>query len=345
MKKLKYLLLIIPILILASCNKTSVVNVSSNRSISYDSYSISETNRDNALKSCISLYDKSSNYFFSGVITYEDRNYYYASTYGKQLTSGYIKFSTATLYNGESTNVTYIGTDSKNNIAVYKFKKSEELYVAKGSTKELIKGENVMSISTPTISDSSTVNTIKTGIISNISKGCFGTSIELSVSELGASIFDTDGNLLGMSTGVVSTSQDIAYEDELAYYHVIGLNQATTYELVYNVSMDIIKANSDITRGLMGITVTNYENAVLAYSSIINESDTPYVTIVSVSENSAASAHNIQAGFYVTKIDGNTVSRLTDLNYYMARKNKGDTVKLTCLNLSFMEIEYTLTLR
>lgn len=344
MKKIKYLLFCVPLFILSSCGNT-IISVDSIRNISYDSFSISEENRDNALKSCVSLSDGKSNYCFSGVVINENLLYYYIATYGAELTSGYIKLSKATLYDGTSVNATYVGTDSKNNIAVYKILKTKELSVAKGNTDELVKGSNVMSISTPLSSDDTTVNTIKTGIVSNISLGAFGTSCELSYAELGSAIFNSDGKLLGITTSVVSTSKTSESFDDLLYYHVTGLNQSTTYELLYNISNDIIDENSDIKRGLMGVTVTNYETASVAYSDIINESDIPYVTIIAVSENSSAALANIKAGYYITKIDGYTVSRLTDLNYYMARKNKGDIVKLTCLNELFQEIEYRLILK
>lgn len=344
MKKIKYLLFCIPIFVLSSCNN-KIVKVDSIRNVSYDSFTISNENRDNALKSCVSLSDNKSSYYFSGVVIDESLLYYYIATYGAELTSGYIKLSKATLYDYTTVNATYVGTDSKNNIAVYKILKTKELSVAEGYTEELVKGTNVMSVSTPLSSDDNTVNTIKTGVLSNTSLGIFGTSCELTYAELGSAIFNTDGKLLGITTSVVSTSQTAQSLDELIYYHVTGLNQSTTYSLLYDISKDIIDADSDIKRGLMGVTVTNYEIASISYSDIINESDVPYVTIIAVSENSSAALANIKAGYYITKIDGNSVSRLTDLNYYMARKNKGDIVKLSCLNELSQEIEYRLILK
>ncbi len=344
MKKIKYLLLGLPIFMLCSCND-KVVKVDTIREISYDTFTISKDDRDNALKSCVSLYDTNSNYHFSGVVINQSLLYYYIATYGVKLESGYIQLSKATLYDGTEVNATYVGTDSKNNIAVYKILKTKELSVAEGYTDELVKGSNVMSVSTPTISDDSTVNTIKTGVISNENLGVFGTNCELFYAELGSAIFNTDGKLLGMTTSIVSTSQTAQSLDDLIYYHVTGINQSTTYSLLNDIANDIIEEDGNVERGLMGITVTNYEIASIAYSDIIKESDTPYVTIVAVSENSSAYQANIKAGYYITKIDGNTVSRLTDLNYYMARKNKGDIVKLTCINDLSQEIEYRLRLK
>ncbi len=345
MKKIKYILFIIPLLILTSCSN-KVIKVSTIRNVSYDTFSISETNMNKALKSTVSLSDSNATYFFSGVVIKENVFSYYIATYGVQANSSNIKLTKATIYDGSTVNVSYVGTDIKNNIAVYEvLKLSADLEVAKGYTEALEKGMNIMSVSTPLISDTDTLNTVKTGIISNTALGIFGTSVELCFSEIGAPIYNTDGKLLGITTSIISTSQTASSLDELIKNHVTGLNQATTYELLNGIANDIISANSDVSRGMMGVTVTNYENAEVAYSHIINPSDTPYVTIIAVSEGSAADKANIRAGYYITKIDGHSISRLSDLNYYMARKNKGDQVKLTCLNEVNTEIEYRLVLK
>ena len=345
MKKLEKLFLLSPFL-LTSCMNTSV-KVSEIREISLDEFNIEETKLNNAKKSMVYLEENKINgLHYCGVTISEDPFCYYIASYGSYKSDDTILKMTKGYDNdGNSFNVSYIGTDFKNNIAVYKaLKLGVELTVATGSS-DYSQTMDVMSISTPFVETytnvENSINIVRNGIISTARTGYFSTTMALASVERGAGVFDTNGALIGMIDSVINN--DGGNGDEIDNY-VVSLNRALKYDLLKDITKDIIDNNGDITRGLMGVTVTNYEIAQASSIGLPDE-ETICVAVSNVSTGSPAQKAGIEIGYLIYKIDGNVLNRIEDLSYYLARKNKGDSVTCEFIDFNSKHHTKTITLR
>jgi len=340
----KRVLFFIPLLglLLTGCSRT--IKVDKIRNVSYDNFSITQENQTKALKSSMYLYQSNSTYHFSGEIIAQSGLYNYVVTYGNKASEySYIKMNKGVLYDNTVVDLTYVGTDSKNKIAVYKFlKKNYDVVPATKSSSSCVKTDRIMTISTTSVDDSfNNLNTMRVGVISNASMGCFNTSCDLSIADLGAGVFDESGNLVGIIDSVVSSSGE---SNDLTQSHVIAINQGMNYDLVYSIYQDIVNSG-DVTRGLLGVTVTNYEIASIRNDIVLPENAEPMVAIVSVSPGSPAYYKGLKTGYLIRKVDDIDINRLSDMNYMMALKNPGDSVKLGYYNTDYEYNEITIIVK
>jgi len=344
MKKYK-LLYILPIFFLASCG-SKTIKVDTVYSADYDSFKISDVNLNSAKKSVIYLAeDKISpiHYHYNGVCVKEDLLYYYFATVGRKTSNQTLKLTTGIDNNGNRFDLSYVGTDSKNEIAVYKTLKINKDFVVASQETEYAKCDNIMSISTPYASNSDlgTLNMLRTGLISNVYNGYFSTTLNLSITELGAPIFNEEGKMLGITHQVIS--DDGAKSGDVIDNHVVSLNMVMNYSMLNGITSDIIDSGKDVERGLLGVTVTNYELIEGSKLAVV-ELDVPHVAVTNVGTGSPAQRAGIEPGFVLVSIDNNILNRMSDLSYYLSRKNKGDKVVIEFIDFDKKSHKATVTL-
>ncbi|MCR5786354.1 MAG: S1C family serine protease [Acholeplasmatales bacterium] len=329
MKKRYLLIFLLPLLFLTGCKKTLIVSVDDRTKIKYDDSLNTSVVRNNESSNLLIAND---NYHYNGVIIDKKEN---VSLISKKYTYYCIAPGLLNSKNNpielnvvktidETYGAKYIGTDKKNYIALYSFESDNEYSVVEKSESEEVRGEAVYSLSCPTVdSKTSTFLTLKEGILSNINLGYLSISIALNSNELGCAIYKKDGSFLGVSYSITDSSDKDIITD-----HVIANNRVIRYDYIYKEYLDLYEKNGDISRGLMGITVTNYENQ-FTYES---PDGIPYVTITKVTKLSPASNKGIRAGEFIKKIDGVEIKRMSDLTYLMSFKNAGDKVVLEMYN-------------
>lgn len=335
-KKYLFLLPIILLFTLTSCKKDTdkVIQVDNKYKITYE-YSLDATKVKN--NESASLLVSNENYHYNGVIVDKEVNSlplinkkytYFCITPGllNNLEEP-LKFTNVRTVD-ETTKLDYIGTDKKNYIALYTFKSDNEYDVIQKSDTEEVKGSFVYSLSNPATDTSSfdSFLTLKEGLLSTITDNYLSTSIPLNSNELGCPIFFRDGSFLGITSSIVDTNGD----NDSIINHVVSHNKVVRYDYIYRIYEELKERDADIVRGVMGITVTNYD-LQFTYNS---PDGNPYVTIIKVTSSSPAANANIKPGMFVLEIDDKKVDRMEDLTYYMAFKNKNDEVKLRILDLS-----------
>lgn len=115
------------------------------------------------------------------------------------------------------------------------------------------------------------------------------------------------------------------------------------YSMLNGITSDIIDSVNDVERGLLGVTVTNYELIEGSKLGVV-ELDVPHVAVTNVGTGSPAQKAGIEPGFVLVSIDNNILNRMSDLSYYLSRKNKGDKVLIEFIDFDKKSHKATITL-
>ncbi len=327
-KIISLLSILLVMLLLASCNET--IEVDTIYDVTYDSTLASSEAIKNAENSTVGMLN--TKYHYGGVIIKKENSlknnkyiYYVVTKYNSD--SGIL--NRIVLPNNFETSCDFVGCDFKNGISVYSFSSNDEFKTVIKTEKSITKGTKLFSLSFPLTSkglDSKSYDhfhTLKEGIVSRIRLGGYSTSVSMNSNEYGAAVYDTDGGFLGLALDILDVSSTQEYQDYKVLDHVVALNNIYDYDYVYEIFNDIYNAKSNITRGVIGITIMDYER-----QSSVTLTGNPLPAITAVEAYSPAQKANIRPGEFVYSIDGNKVVRMAEISYYLHNKNAGDKVEI-----------------
>lgn len=250
--------------------------------------------------------------------------------------SSYYTIATATgikvnLYNDDQTyDATVIGTDSYTDLAVLKIDKTGLTPATLGDSSKAKVGEFVMAIGNPLDMDYS----VTCGVISatNREVESDGTSYQaiqtdaaINSGNSGGALVNAKGEVIGINTL------------KLAGTGIEGIGFAIPISSTTSIVNQLIEYQS-VKRPYIGITGSEVDETTATKYNVPKG-----VYVESVEKDSPAEKAGIQKADIITKIEGNSVTSINELNRIKYNYNIGDTIKLT-LSRNGQEMEVQITL-
>ncbi|SFB13292.1 serine protease Do [Acetitomaculum ruminis DSM 5522] len=292
----------------------------------------------------ISCTEQSANNFFggsdealsvgSGVIIKETDEKYYIVT-NNHVVSGATSIS-ATFVDDTNAEVTVVGTDSDNDLAVVSVKKSDlssstlkKISVATiGSSSDLKVGEKAIAIGNALGYGQS----VTTGIISaldrevtveNITNKLIQTDAAINPGNSGGALLDEDGKLIGINSAKYSSTQ----VEGMGYAIPMDTAKPIIDEIIKNEGKNTTSDNSlkegQAYLGISGIDI----NESMASQYSMPEG----IYVANVVEGQAADKAGISKGDIIVGIDGKEITTMSELKEVIAKCKSGDEVKLDVL--------------
>ena len=273
-------------------------------------------------KGCIGIYCKNETTYStgSGVVFKEDNGLYYAVTNEHVVDEAVLV--KAYFDNGIYVDATIIGKDSKNDIAVISFSLDsfpslkESIYINQINSNILLSiGQTALAIGCP-LDLVEHYNNLTSGIISNISSLNISIDTPVNSGNSGGGLFNLNGELIGL------VYKKDTYSTGTTQVPVDCMGYAIPLEIVNKAINDILTLKRDITRPLIGISVTtvntllqntNYEKYSQYLPTIENKYN--YIIITGVTEDSVADTIGLKPSDIVLEIGGNPVNNLDDISY------------------------------
>ena len=273
-------------------------------------------------KGCIGIYCKNETTYStgSGVVFKEDNGLYYAVTNEHVVDEAILV--KAYFDNGIYVDATIIGKDSKNDIAVISFSLDsfpslkESIYINQINSNILLSiGQTALAIGCP-LDLVEHYNNLTSGIISNISSLNISIDTPVNSGNSGGGLFNLNGELIGL------VYKKDTYSTGTTQVPVDCMGYAIPLEIVNKSINDIMSLKRDITRPLIGISVTtvntllqntNYEKYNQYLPTIENKYN--YIIITGVTEDSVADTIGLKPSDIVLEIGGNPVNNLDDISY------------------------------
>ena len=273
-------------------------------------------------KGCIGIYCKNETTYStgSGVVFKEDNGLYYAITNEHVVDEAVLV--KAYFDNGIYVDATIIGKDSKNDIAVISFSLDsfpslkESIYINQINSNILLSiGQTALAIGCP-LDLVEHYNNLTSGIISNISSLNISIDTPVNSGNSGGGLFNLNGELIGL------VYKKDTYSTGTTQVPVDCMGYAIPLEIVNKSINDILTLKRDITRPLIGISVTtvntllqntNYEKYSQYLPTIENKYN--YIIITGVTEDSVADTIGLKPSDIVLEIGGNPVNNLDDISY------------------------------
>lgn len=273
-------------------------------------------------KGCIGIYCKNESTFStgSGVIFKEENGLYYAVT-NEHVVDEAVTIK-AYFGNGIYVDSIIIGKDAKNDIAVISFSLDsfptlkESVYINQINTNILLSiGQTALAIGCP-LDLTEHFNNLTSGIISNLSSQNISIDTPVNSGNSGGGLFNLKGELIGI------VYKKDTYSSGTTAVPVDCMGYAIPLEIVNKAVNDILSLKRDITRPLVGISVTtvntliensNYEKYSQYLPTIENKYN--YIIITGVTEDSVADSVGLLPSDVVLEIGGNPVNDLDDISY------------------------------
>lgn len=273
-------------------------------------------------KGCIGIYCKNETTYStgSGVVFKEDNGLYYAVTNEHVVDEAVLV--KAYFDNGIYVDAAIIGKDSKNDIAVISFSLDsfsslkESIYINQINSNILLSiGQTALAIGCP-LDLVEHYNNLTSGIISNISSLNISIDTPVNSGNSGGGLFNLNGELIGL------VYKKDTYSTGTTQVPVDCMGYAIPLEIVNKSINDILTLKRDITRPLIGISVTtvntllqntNYEKYSQYLPTIENKYN--YIIITGVTEDSVADTIGLKPSDIVLEIGGNPVNNLDDISY------------------------------
>jgi serine protease Do len=291
---------------------------------------------EQASKGCVGIYGTSDDSAAggSGVIYKESNGIYYVVTNAHvidkmtkiQIHLGGVKYYSAKL----------VGKDKKNDIAVLTFSLDlfgGEVYVHDifNYPQDSVKvGQTTLAIGCPL--ELENYNILTTGVVSKVTYSQIMTNAELNPGNSGGGLFNISGRLIGINTEKqvwTSSTNDYGQTEQIP---VEGIGYAVSLEVVKKCITDIEKKGGNIERPLMGVTVTainTYIHSQTEYIQYLPKGAEFGIVVIEVSNDSAAGKAGVLKNDVITKIDGRTISSMTDISDILNSKLMSDTITLT----------------
>jgi Do/DeqQ family serine protease len=215
-----------------------------------------------------------------------------------------------------------VGRDPSTDIAVLKIKANDLPYIKFGDSDALRLGEWVLAVGNPF----NLTSTVTAGIVSAIGRSLglldnqyriesfIQTDAALNPGNSGGALVNTQGELVGITTAIISPSGAYA-----------GNAFAVPTSIVKKVYEDI-RQYGEVQRGLMGVNISDVTEEI-AKEQNLKEINGVYVA--DVTEDGAAKAAGLQAKDVIVAVNGEPVKTTADLQEKINRFRPGDKVNVT----------------
>ena len=227
---------------------------------------------------------------------------------------------TITLNDRRELDATLVGSDERTDIALLKVNGASFPELKIGDSNQLKVGEPVLAIGSPFGFDYSA----SAGIVSAKSRNMSGetsvpfiqTDAALNPGNSGGPLFNQRGEVVGVNSRIFSGT---------------GGYMGLSFSIPIDVAMDVVqqlKTNGKVTRSYLGVMLQDIDrNLADAYKlpkpegSLINQ----------VSPKSPAEKAGLKSGDVILKLNGNSISRTSDLIYRLNRIAPNQTIRLEVL--------------
>jgi serine protease Do len=231
------------------------------------------------------------------------------------------------LYNGQKTTASVVGTDAITDLAVLKIDPKYVTDTAEfGDSSTLRSGDQVYAIGNPLGMDLS--RTVTQGIVSatnrsiavNTSAGEWETNViqtdaAINPGNSGGALINTQGQVIGINSLKISESG------------VEGLGFAIPSNDFIPIVNQLIK-NGKVERPYLGVGLADLSEVPQTYLAELPNNVQNGAMITQVQQQSAAASSGLKQGDVIVSMNGTSISSSTDLRKYLYTKVKvGDTVK------------------
>lgn len=234
---------------------------------------------------------------------------------------------TVTLNDNREFSARIIGTDETTDLALIKVDGKNLPTLPIGDSDKLKVGEWVLAVGNPFNLNS----TVTAGIVSAKARSLGANGVEsfiqtdaaINAGNSGGALVNTSGELVGINAMLYS---------QTGSYSGYGFAIPTT---IMNKVVDDLKKYGTVQRAVIGISGQDAHNYIDAQKSQGKEVDlgtNEGIYIAEVDEDGAGAAAGLETGDVITNIDGKKVTKMAELQEYLANKRPGDKVQITYLH-------------
>jgi serine protease Do len=215
-----------------------------------------------------------------------------------------------------------VGRDPSTDIAVLKIKANDLPYIKFGDSDAIRLGEWVLAVGNPF----NLTSTVTAGIVSALGRSLglldnqyriesfIQTDAALNQGNSGGALVNTQGELIGITTAIISPSGAYA-----------GNSFAVPTSIVKKVYEDI-KQYGEVQRGLMGVNITDVTEEIAKDQNL---KEIKGVYLEDVTDDGAAKAAGLQSKDVIIAVNGEPVETTADLQEKINSYRPGDKVQVT----------------
>ena len=252
---------------------------------------------------------------------------------GNKYSSCYVTMEDGTVYNGNT-----VWADSDLDLAIVKISANNLKYLQLGDSDNIKIGETVYAIGNPIGIEFQ--RTVTKGIISGLNRtikieenknssymeGLIQTDASINQGNSGGPLINTKGEVIGINSVKIETAEGIGF--------AVPIN-------IIKPVVESLANGGEFEEAYLGIFA--YDKEVIKYLNndvTFNEG----IYVVKIAKDGPAAKTNLKTGDVITKIDGNSINRMSELRTYIYRKKPGEKVTLTISrNNKEIPIEVTLS--
>lgn len=232
-----------------------------------------------------------------------------------------------------------IGNDKNTDLALIKIDGKNLPTLPIGDSDKLRVGEWVIAVGNPFNLNS----TVTAGIVSAKARSLYANGVEsfiqtdaaINAGNSGGALVNTSGELVGINAMLYS---------QTGSYSGYGFAIPTT---IMNKVVDDLKKYGTVQRAILGIQGQDVHNYIDAQQSKGNDVDLGTVDgvyVAKVDESGAGAEAGLSEGDVVTMLDNKKITKMAEMQEYLASKRPGDKVKVTYLHNKKKQ-EKTVTLK
>ena len=233
---------------------------------------------------------------------------------------------TVTLNDNKEYSARIIGTDKTTDLALIKIDGKNLPAITIANSENIKVGEWVLAVGNPF----NLTNTVTAGIVSAKGRSLYQNGVEsfiqtdaaINPGNSGGALVNTRGELIGINAMLYSQTGSFS-----------GYGFAIPTSIMNKVVSDL-KTYGTVQRAVIGIQgsdVKNYVDSQKDQGKDIDLGTMEGIYVAKVSEESAAEEAGLKEGDVITAIDNKEVTKMADLQEYLAKKRPGDKVTITFL--------------
>ena len=246
---------------------------------------------------------------------------------------------TVTLNDNREFNARIIGTDKTTDLALIKIDGKNLPTLPIGDSEKLKVGEWVIAVGNPFNLN----NTVTAGIVSAKARSLYANGVEsfiqtdaaINAGNSGGALVNTQGELVGINAMLYS---------QTGSYSGYGFAIPTT---IMNKVVDDLKKYGTVQRAvlsIMGMDVHNYIDQQKSKGKEVDLGSIDGIYVSKVDDGGAAAEAGIVEGDVIVGIDGKKITKMAELNEFLASKRPGDKVRISFLHEKSKK-EKTVTLK
>ena len=233
---------------------------------------------------------------------------------------------TVTLHDNKEYSARIIGTDKTTDLALIKIDAKNLPAITIANSEDIKVGEWVLAVGNPF----NLTNTVTAGIVSAKGRSLYKNGVEsfiqtdaaINPGNSGGALVNTRGELIGINAMLYS---------QTGSYSGYGFAIPTS---IMNKVVDDLKQYGTVQRAVIGIQgqdVKNYVDAMKSEGKEVDLGTMEGIYVAKITEESAAEEVGIAEGDVIVAIDGKSVSKMAELQEYLAKKRPGDKISITFL--------------